>query len=1033
MGKNFAFLNKLKTKRSIVYLLTFAMLCISLSIVCFAVSAIASQTYATVDSEYTLNQMVDFTNLRIEKDGESYDADAIIYYPSGKVLSSDKFTVDEAGKYLVQCSASVNGQTITEQKSFVVYDKLYSVSKAKSSVEYGTHSVYAQDKVGIVAKIAKGDEFVFNKPINLSAKTKNDTFISYFLTPTMLGQKDVAKIILRLTDLYDENNYIELMMTSQYSGDTAYYLANASGQKRAGLFDPQHILDAKGEDYIGFGERFVTYEGKRYWLVKEPTRFGAGSGFDMWTTCTAEQVGEKQVSLAFDYANKSLYSITPANKLITDFDNSDIYANLWKGFTTGEVILSIRGESYVQQDLGIVITDICGEDLSKNSFIPENKVDISVKGYSEVPYGMVGKTYSLFEKEVACPYYLADNLSVKTRVYLNYYCDNKVICPVINDAFVPTCKGIYTIEYSYTDAYGVMNKYLVDVLVKEQSEQGVSIEISQPSQTTFDQFSSVEVANYQIVNNSGDYKVSIQAKAPSGKVQQVEDGAFVPMENGAYLLTYEVSDYINTTEKSYQITVNRKDSPVIIEQPNLPNRLVKNCQYTFPEIYAYYDNGSGCQSVLCEIYIKNDGGVETLAQKQTKITASEYIDVIYKATANGATVEKSYRKEVIDCGYGDYKGIIKSNYFTYSDDVIFGPSTIDQSIYVYKIGSQSIGKNEVFEFINNLGAWNFEFEFKIENDNFDNLAVVLTDSVDNKQQVRMAITSINDKLSQLSVNGGANINFDAGFNLNSNFTINYANETRTLSVCGREVMLDNYTNGEKFQGFSSQKVKLSVEVNGISGQTAISMQKVNMQVIASTSKYDGVSPSVYFYGIDVNQRYEINQDIKIPVIYCADVIDIQPNLRVKVINEDGDALTSIDGILLDGSQDCSREYIVRASTYGTYYIDYMAEDFSGEYDKKSIELKVEDSAAPTITLGSYKQSAKLKSTIKIASIDMQDNCTAQSDLNLKIYVIKPDGKVMTIFKDGDFKADLKGKYTIAYYVYDQAGNLQIAKYSINVA
>ena len=118
---------------------------------------------------------------------------------------------------------------------------LYDVGK-KSTAGFGT-AENARSRPGIVASLAYGDRFYYNKVINLNEKKKSDILAALFVDPKKQGLSDALHVVFVLTDLYDRDNYITVKckrldrdpLEFVWQETNVYVMANAAGQSPSGL------------------------------------------------------------------------------------------------------------------------------------------------------------------------------------------------------------------------------------------------------------------------------------------------------------------------------------------------------------------------------------------------------------------------------------------------------------------------------------------------------------------------------------------------------------------------------------------------------------------------------------------------------------------------------------------------------------------------------------------------------------------------------------------------------------------------------
>ena len=74
---------------------------------------------------------------------------------------------------------------------------------------------------------------------------------------------------------------------------------------------------------------------------------------------------------------------------------------------------------------------------------------------------------------------------------------------------------------------------------------------------------------------------------------------------------------------------------------------------------------------------------------------------------------------------------------------------------------------------------------------------------------------------------------------------------------------------------------------------------------------------------------------------------------------------------------------------------------------------------------------KVGQEISVASATVSDNISATEDIELHVCVKNSCG-VISYVKNGVFKPDKAGEYTVVYIAYDASGNMTMEKYVVNI-
>ena len=288
---------------------------------------------------------------------------------------------------------------------------------------------------------------------------------------------------------------------------------------------------------------------------------------------------ENAVYITFCRYTASTGYVVNERKIVADLDNEIIYPdNQFKGFTTGEVYLTISAKNYVGNVANVDIASlggVSGEDILKVDMHDTKAPIIEVN--EELRQG---KTFVAFNEEVQIPIALAHDLSLPygtkatTAVYYNYNpnSDNNVLVGISNGKFTPTKKGTYTIVYSATDRSGNVATETVDL----QCMSGVNDKAVELSVAEKVEAMSGECINIPECIVDGLYLDESALKT----YLQFEDEEKVLFEDdelflrgvGKYTLTYVYETPFNTYTATSVINASASDN-ISLKVPYLPSYL----------------------------------------------------------------------------------------------------------------------------------------------------------------------------------------------------------------------------------------------------------------------------------------------------------------------------------------------------------------------------------------------------------------------------------------------------------------------------
>ena len=222
-------LSQLKKKLFLIFL--FVCLTLSLAFV-FATGFTVKADFiiGEFQEEYFVGEILNVPSATISIDGQSKEADYEIIDPSGTVYCINNIRIDEYGVWTVRYYYK-DGVNLYEKRVKVLADKPLFEVVGKGSVYYGYHDylTYVDPETnetteygGLITSLLSGDKLVYNKIIDLSKISKMSPIVSFTITPEEKGTADFRRINIKLTDVYNPNNYIILKNADHEAGDYAY-------------------------------------------------------------------------------------------------------------------------------------------------------------------------------------------------------------------------------------------------------------------------------------------------------------------------------------------------------------------------------------------------------------------------------------------------------------------------------------------------------------------------------------------------------------------------------------------------------------------------------------------------------------------------------------------------------------------------------------------------------------------------------------------------------------------------------------------
>ncbi len=1008
--------NRVKGYRISVLVLIAVFLCSVFAVFTASRTGSAEET-DYFESEYEIDTELTVPSTKITVGGTEYDAQTIIHFPSGSAYSSSAITLSERGQYRAEIYATVNGRVYREYEEFIVYDYLYEVEGGLNAAAVYEPSYLAPTVNGINVQLESGSVFYYNKLIDLEALGKDKAFITTFLAPQTVGEQDGQTLWFVLTDAYDSENQVRIKCSASRDGidhGVTYIQAGASDQSTVGVEWNQGKVH---EDNI-------------YGFPINASFYGVPN------SSASQDLSENGINLYFDTETNQLLSdqyrnISGGNgstNVIIDLDDPEYFDNLFEGFTTGEVYLSIYAADLSKNTFGLEIKTIADHDLSVNKFIDDEEPEITVDfgDYEEgsLPQGLVDHAYPIFEASATDSY---SDAELSVNVYYDY-AGKKVDCYIEDGAFYPDKAGTYTIEYTATDVFGNPAIRLVEITVEETAPALTLTVETQDRVTEGYVGNEIEVSEATTSGGVGFGSVSISVIAPDGTESAVEDGYFIPRSEGTYTVKYTGTDYVRQQViDDYEVLITLGEDPVFEGDVTLPRYFLTGYEYELPSFTAYNYTANGVYEIAASIRVRDGSGERTIGSDGkvtfTSSTAESVATITYSVQTATGYAEKTYEVPLFNVRTEDE--IIMENYFQLtgfttrsaeSDHVTFGTAS----------------DHSTLTFINPILAEDLSITFLVNTakNNYDTINVYLTDA-SNGDTLKFTYKRSSSE-SLFYINDGA-----MGYEITSSFTSSTGNEfqlrfdnemSRVMGSSGSNyITVSSTVDGEPFSGFSDGYVYLMIELENVTGESEIWIKNINSQPMNSTT-IDRVAPRLTVLG-DHGGALPYGSDVVLNSIAYADVLDPNPSITLTVFAPDGTVVTSKDGLLLE--EVLPDNYTITLDRYGVYSVEYTIEDASGRSRTMSYDIIVDDGIAPEISVGSIASTCKVGDVIVIPSVTVTDNETPAEEIGVYVEILTPIGRV-EILPEGSnsFKADWAGTYTVYITARDAAGNIAIVEMTI---
>lgn len=1016
-----------------------------------------------IDDSYLLNSVIKVGETKVkDESGKEYaSTSSFLIYPNEQVVGGDNFSLNQPGSYTFVCSAKVDGEVLYAKKTFNVYNSAYSITAGgEYSFTDSVATVGKQDVSGLEITLNDGSVFTYNKPIDISGLTEKDSFVTIYphTLSTLLGANylatDSAKTtVVRLTDCYDSSIYIdfEVSFDKLANGDRTkfwrdqYFRVGTNNQRPLGLalntsgVAPQWYLDIyyNGARYIGYEEPVV--EANEWGPYGARLDVGQENADDMGYGFTFNsETGE--VYGKYESLNEYVF--------ITNLKSEEIYGegNTFKGFTTGEVYLSIFGQYYYGNQLKVDVTNILsdsGEALNATFAVDTTAPNVVVSGNRENSFTVAkGEEIDLFSLKSV------DVNGVKetsVAVYYEYGTNYQSICNCIDGKFKPDKVGVYTAVYSVKDVYGNAREVLYSFASKEVQNgvavtlkrEGSGLALQESNAVTVEMGKEYTLQNAvleSIDKKSETYCDIVCVFVASGESKTIDfDNPSLSFDNtGLYKIIYTYGDSLHEYTKEFSVT-SEPSSVVKIETPVLPTYFIMGAEYTPDAVKVVKFNSNEPSYEQPEVYKQENGGEWTKVEnyEALKVTSAGKVKFSYRYGG-----EELYVTEEIPVIDVDFNGNIKLDEYIQGTNIV--KTKDNKAVHVARAAGATSAE---FDFINFLSYNNFSIEFFVSKifdqsdsvigfkNDFEEFSIILTDYYDksNRQEI---IYKLSDDDGFSIIHGG--VTYDGKGKFSDNQSLSFDSLTGEF-VTQSSIRIASACN------FKGDRILVSFAIRGgkTNGNASISLSFLCKQKLNSKESGDKLKPMIskklaqgdWTVGSTITFTY-------------ADVADVLAPYNVKgwdlsVTDEKGNYLTDIiSGKLLKNVNFMQDSFQFKIEDYGTYSIAYKYKDHAGNEIVDSTAIIVTDVINPTFTLNGIGNGGRVRTTagseVSLFGYEVSDNRSSAENIFVSVTVWDPSGFLNTCTSTMKFTTRQKGVYTVRYFAYDEVGNFATAYYEIEV-
>lgn len=937
--------------------------------------------------------------------GESVQG--VLLYPDGTAKKTSVATLDQAGRYTVSYSLTQNGVYREESTSFLVPRKAYNLQKSDSTAQYSA------EKGGIAVSLAPGDTFTYGGIVDLRGVTSEDDFLTLSIDPTTPGSADFKELYITLTDVYDVNNYVTIYANQYAEPALSYILASACGQPMVGV----EFNGTVHTDEWGHSTAFSFY-GKPY---------------------------DSQMRLRYDEKTRSLYMkeyrpldgfVTPPSRgddYVVDLDDPAFFDKTWEGFTSGEVYISIRADSYNAGKASFVLESLRGvRNLSETEIHDTQAPEITVSGGEEssLPPARLGVRYPIPEAAAL------DKLDGAVPVLLEAVYDyggNEISIDVSEGSFLPAWQGQYALVYRAHDRSGnVAEKvFLIDVeasasdlglaLADEITDGVVGSEIILPGVTVLGEAT------------DGAVSVTVFIRSPAGEEQSYRlEKAGENLFEGVHLTPYELGKYTIVytaaaangvcAELKTSLNVGKPKAPILIEAPELPEFFVSGRTYDLPQaVVTDFSSGEGKPADVRITWTDTSEHAAENGAVTPVLSANGYTVIRYIA-GNTVVFEQSVPTGVLkdENQYVNFPG-----YFVPLQGASWGTASAE-GVRLTSAGSS------LYRYAKDLPLSAARFIFKVnpEKNEFDRINLYMTGVENPQERIMFSIFPGTGSTSYLTVNGGRRSYAINGSFSGTGYSLRYIPMSHSITDDGllAPLAVRETLDGKSFQGFTGNAYTLEIEIAGAESEAELVWNAIGGQYFRGNTGSDAIAPSIFING-EHGGLYSRGTQVVLPAAEALDILSFQVSLKLSVKAPDGSDVKSLDGVVLKEVA-ADRAYTVLLEQNGRYVITLTASDENGNTNRSGGYLiYVADRQPPVIDNVPGGVEGKVGQRLTLPKAEVSDNESQECRLTLSC--IDPYGRV-TAIADGALVPSLKGTYLVYYIATDESSNVTVATCAVYV-
>lgn len=993
-----------------------------------------TEVNAEIAEKYSVGDVLEFPNdLTIQVGDKKYDVTNVyLIFPDGTAHAADSAVLSNAGKYEAVFESEADGKIVSAKKSFRVVSNLISFENDKSTVSYGEmNNNWAENyKNGLKVSLSESDTMKYARPINLYEKEITDIITMNVLQRDVVA--DVGQMAIRLTDVYDSSNYIEITYKSDPAANVNFLRASANGGASIGL-----NTGSAGDGVTVRGQKLVKdrngttiasnwYQNK----TEEAKKFGP-----TWNNFTIylDNTNPEKPCISVRQTNEYNKTNAALDKIVAEFNNSDLFAYEFDGFTTGEVWLTVTASSYgngtayapieigcVAGEFGESLNVVEYEDLTPPAVsfdLPSDHIKIFTGCPVKIPVPSVYDASGI--KGGAADY----------SVWFKLRSSNPKIISYKNGEFVPSRLGDYTVVYTATDFNGNVTTKEIVLNATEAAESGkLGVGLNYTPIGAKNAGDVISFSGVSADSLNGEAKVEIRVTAPNGVTETVNAADdYIIRSVGNYKVEYVCSDIIYNCVYTDEFTAADAgqygfDAKKII----MPEYVIKGAGYSLNHVNLVKYTAGGNLAAEYDAYVINDGGAPVKCDPfEVVITASNSVRFRLVAKNDATKVVESDELKVVDVNYSVKNDLALAKYFIGGYD----GSKAEGKTYTAYVKNAS-GSSSL-DFINPLVTeyFSFTYEVPISAGNYS-VALKLRGYADRNDSVELKLGE--DANGSYYEVGGKTERISG--------TLSGSSTQVRYSVEGAETYL-YVSNGNGVnerilvtKALLSDYCLFSLTASGVN---SFYVYQVGNQSFSSVNNFDDVTVP-YLIADEADPVAKIGSTFKTCIPVYGDVLtpSVAKNCKLTVYLGD-DIYVANDGTEFDGVP-ANRVYDIRLDKYGEYLFSYSFTDGKSNRKTAPFIINVLDDVSPEITVtGETDIKIKAGQTVVPPTYKVTDNVSDAENIIVTAIVYDYRGMLVSASRidkksDGSYTFNKAGKYTVYLYCRDEVGNSTFATYTVTV-